>query len=249
MAKSKKQSYKSCIWFHSPDNCLWPLWKGGKPQRRKGFPKPQIATIQDMANGFSDYAKNIKKKGNEFADWQGKPEFARWYISYRQLVESWLEYARQHFPEASKLNGLPPLKDKVLLGMFALADYCKNCAAILTGETKDKAEPVYIEIDLATHIVTVGTKPYPITSDKVWMFIKTLVDDYRQHKATPRKDGLLDWKNARDMLRKKIGKIATAQMITCSRGCYTLDSGVVIKGTGQMGMHRTKSNQHKPGVN
>ena len=41
MAKSKKQTknYKSCIWFHSPDNCLWPLWRGDKPQRRKKTPE------------------------------------------------------------------------------------------------------------------------------------------------------------------------------------------------------------------
>ncbi len=117
-----------------------------------------------------------------------------------------------------------------------------------SGGGKNK-EVVYIEINLATHIVTVGTRQHPITSDKVWMFIKILVEDKQQHKATPREDGRINWKNARDMLRRKIGKTATGQMIICSGGCYALDPNVVIKGTGQIGIHRTKSNQSKPVIN
>ena len=51
------------------------------------------------------------------------------------------------------------------------------------------------------------------------------------------------------MLRRIIGKEVLRHMIPSSKGTYAFNKSVVIKGGGQIGVRRTRSNQHKPGAN
>jgi len=197
-------------------------------------------TPQSMAEIFNRHAETLKKYASGYVFHQDDKNVCALYLNYKEL----LLRAGKACKGMAKLPDLPDLIGNDYHNeMIHFEKHCRDCAAILTGKTNstDNAEPVYIEIDLATHIVTVGTKSHLITSDKVWMFIKTLVDDKKQYRATPIKDGEINWKNARDMLVKKIGKIPTGQMLLCAQGCYTLDPNVAIKGTGQIGLYRTKS--------
>lgn len=101
-------------------------------------------------------------------------------------------------------------------------------------------EPLYFELNLANRNLIVGTRMHTITSEKVWGFLKTLAKNRKMHQVTPRIDGLNDWKNAYDMLRRLIGKIALKQMVRSSKGTYILDESVKIKRGGQVGIRRTK---------
>ena len=108
---------------------------------------------------------------------------------------------------------------------------------------------LYLELNLAKRTLVVGEITHNITSEKIWAFLKTLAYSRNQHQVTKIQDGDENWKNARDMLRRKIGRKVLRRMVPSSKGCYILDKSVVVKGGGQVGIHRTKSNQHKTGVN
>lgn len=116
---------------------------------------------------------------------------------------------------------------------------------------------LYLGLNLAERTVIVGEKTYNIRSEKVWAFFKELAHDRKQRQVTKRMDGPNDWKNARDMFRRQLqkdfgkegGTIILRRMIPSSKGCYTLDNYVEVKGGGQVGIRRTKSKQQKPGVN
>lgn len=258
MAKTKKQTDKELLasilahlkgidWRLKESPNTWQKIRDVNIYEPTFFNKSLVPSLNSLAEYFNFVDRSAPKLPEPLAK-----EILALLARLKQGMSGSWQFARQFGNNEGWAICIGPkeVNDKIIEGYKttyenegdALVELIGKIGAEVGLEDRktDDAEPVYIEINLATHIVTVGTKLYLITSDKVWMFIRILVDDFRQHKATPRKDGLLDWKNARDMLRKKIGKIATAQMITCSKGCYTLDPGVVVKGSGQMGFRRTK---------
>jgi hypothetical protein len=94
----------------------------------------------------------------------------------------------------------------------------------------------YVEIDLAGRILTVdgeGITP----SDKVWSFLKELADTQRYSRPNL-KHG--EWKNAVDMLRRKIGKENIRFIIESTECGYKLAPNVKLKGGGLMGIRKTK---------
>lgn len=105
---------------------------------------------------------------------------------------------------------------------------------------------VYIELNVAERTLTIGTKPYHITSEPVWGFLKTLVDNKRQDKVTPKIDGAVDWKSSIDMLRRKIGKENYKLVVTSTKGLYFLSPSVKVTGFGQVAIRKTKLAQPKP---
>ena len=103
-------------------------------------------------------------------------------------------------------------------------------------------ERVNVELDIAERTLTIGTDEKFISSESTWNFLKTLVDNKKQKRITPRRDGQIDWKNAVDTLRRIIKKdsISLRDIITSSRDGYRLAQGVTIKGGGQIGIRSTK---------
>jgi len=95
---------------------------------------------------------------------------------------------------------------------------------------------LYLELNLAKRTLVVGEITHNITSEKIWAFLKTLAYNRNQHQVTKIQDGDENWKNARDMLRRKIGRKVLKRMVLSSKGCYILDKSVVVKGGGQIGI-------------
>ena len=136
------------------------------------------------------------------------------------------------------------------------ADETKELSESEEENINKNSNSLYLGLNLAERTVIVGERTYDIRSEKVWAFIKELAHDRKQRQVTKRMDGPNDWKNARDMFRRQLqkdfGKEGTnilRRMIPSSKGCYMLDSSVVVKGGGQVGIRRTKSEQNKPGAN
>ncbi|GAH56674.1 unnamed protein product, partial [marine sediment metagenome] len=95
---------------------------------------------------------------------------------------------------------------------------------------------LYLELNLAKRTLVVGEITHNITSEKIWALLKTLAYNRNQHQVTKIQDGDENWKNARDMLRRKIGRKVLKRMVLSSKGCYILDKSVVVKGGGQIGI-------------
>lgn len=96
--------------------------------------------------------------------------------------------------------------------------------------------PAYVEIDLAARALTIGeTTVRP--SDKVWAFLRELADAKR-YGLPDLKPG--EWKNAYDMLRRKVGKENLQLVVESTAQGYKLAENVKVKGGGQVGIRRTK---------
>jgi hypothetical protein len=114
----------------------------------------------------------------------------------------------------------------------------KSQATVVTNEPEVEAGKTapYVEIDLAGRTLTVGERKIT-PSDKVWEFLKGLADAKR-HSLPDLKP--VEWKNAYDMLRRKIDKENLQFVVEATDQRYKLAASVTLKGGGQMGIHRTK---------
>ncbi|MBN2129060.1 MAG: hypothetical protein JW741_06160 [Sedimentisphaerales bacterium] len=102
------------------------------------------------------------------------------------------------------------------------------------SETHD-ASP-YVVVDLAARTLSIGNDEFT-PSDKVWAFLKELIDAKRHCLPDP-KSG--EWKNAYDMLRRKIGKENLPCVVEATSQGYRLAANVKVKGGGQIGIRRSK---------
>jgi len=105
---------------------------------------------------------------------------------------------------------------------------------------------VYKELNVVERTLIIGENIHQITSEPVWGFLKTLVDNKQQGKVTPKIDGSVEWKNSIDMLRRQIGKAALHQIVIASRGLYWLEPSVKVKDSGQIAIRKTKLARQKP---
>jgi len=106
---------------------------------------------------------------------------------------------------------------------------------VLPADRPDDTPP-YVEIDLAARTLTVGEKTITPT-DKVWELLKELADAKRYNRPDL-KPG--EWKNAYDMLRRKIGKDNLQFVVEATDQGYKLAANVKPKGGGQIGIRKTK---------
>jgi hypothetical protein len=121
-------------------------------------------------------------------------------------------------------------------------------AASATGNSatpKEMSKDTYCAINLASRTVTIGEHTYEITSEPVWGFLKTLVDNKKYDKVTPRRDGHNDWKNAIDMLRRQVGKMGLHRVVLLKKGLYYLDPSVKLRGGSQVAIRKTKQRYEK----
>jgi len=106
-------------------------------------PEPEYAetTPQSMAEGFMDYAKWIT--GNKYG-----PNTQSDYDLYQRFVEDWAKRTKTNLnidlPSLPKLPIKPINENQHEIdyfgGMMSLAEYCKESAATLAGESKDNIE-------------------------------------------------------------------------------------------------------------
>lgn len=99
--------------------------------------------------------------------------------------------------------------------------------------------PDYIALDLAKRTVTMGTKIHPITSEKVWDFLKNLCSAFKDDRLVPRYDGATNNKNNVDQFRRLIGKEALHEFIVFLNHGYKLNPEVEIIGGGQISIRKT----------
>ncbi len=103
------------------------------------------------------------------------------------------------------------------------------------------ALPDYRALDLARRTVAIGTGTHPITSEKVWDFLKNLCSAFKDDRLVPTFDGATNNKNNVDRLRKKIGNDALHKLILFVDGGYRLSPEVKILNGAQIGIRRTKT--------
>lgn len=96
-------------------------------------------------------------------------------------------------------------------------------------------EEYYVEVDLAGRTLTVATTTFT-PSNKVWELLKELADAKR-HTSPDLKP--TEWKNAVDMLRKKIDKVNLRFVVESTQHGYRLASNVKVTGGGQVGVRKT----------
>ncbi len=121
------------------------------------------------------------------------------------------------------------------------------------GETEESADSddmpqIYVELNLAERLLVIGADKCRISSEAVWDFLKTLAGNTKRDQITPRIDGDRNWKNAVDVLRRKIGADALRQVVTYANGGYYLGSSVKTTYGSQVGIRRTrleKKTQHR----
>ncbi|MHC4488581.1 MAG: hypothetical protein ACYSW7_05305 [Planctomycetota bacterium] len=100
--------------------------------------------------------------------------------------------------------------------------------------------PDYRAVDLAKRTVTIGAGMWPITSEKVWDFIKDLCSAFKNDRLISRFEGAQDNKNNVDQLRRQIGGDNLHKLIILDNGVYKLNPEVKILGGGQIGIRKTK---------
>jgi hypothetical protein len=100
--------------------------------------------------------------------------------------------------------------------------------------------PLYVEIDLAARTLTVGSDSPFMPSDSVWNFLKELDGAARHSYPYPKRK---EWKNAYDMLRKKIGKEKLPFVVESTGQGYKLAASVKRKGVAQKGIRHTKQSR------
>lgn len=170
--------------------------------------RPPEQKYQDMVAISNVYARNITKIANSFVYRQNNPEFARLYITYRQLLGTLSESMKKYFPEGPKLDELPALKDNVLLGMFALADYCKGYVVILTGKLSKPANRKDEQVRKAMEFMEAGHPEHTEKELLCWInktYVKT--PEGRPYK-TMTEEGL---RKAKQRIASKDNKTADKQ--------------------------------------
>ena len=118
------------------------------------------------------------------------------------------------------------------------------------GKTKehtisDDSVQIYVELNLAERLLTIGTEKYRISSEQVWNFLGTLVHNSRTRRITPRFDNSHNWKNAVDTLRRQISKKRLYHVIYSSRDGYFLAGAVNLKYGSQIGIRKTRLRRRK----
>jgi len=108
---------------------------------------------------------------------------------------------------------------------------------------KPVQEQLYVELNLAERILTIGTDLYRITSENEWDLLKTLASNSKIDRITPRMDGRRNRKNAVDTLRRRIGSENLHRLISFSSDGYFLGSSVKLSGGSQMGIRLTRPAQ------
>ena len=111
----------------------------------------------------------------------------------------------------------------------------------LSGGNADANLPDYRAFNLAQRTITIGAKTYPITSEKVWDFLKDLCSNLRYDRITAYVEGERDNKNAVDQLRKQIGNDNLHKLVIPVKGSgYKLNTEVKILYSGQKGIRKTR---------
>ena len=146
---------------------------------------------------------------------------------------------------------LPYTKD--YLGTFA--EDCQLVADTLEREAKDlmktnskevefkDKDKTYTALNLADRIITVGDEEKYISSEIVWDFLKILA----RAKICFDMDG--SYKNAVDMLRRKIGPNNIRKFIEYIEGGYRLNPNVKILYGAQMYIKKTRQLPYTPSAN
>lgn len=100
--------------------------------------------------------------------------------------------------------------------------------------------PDYRALNLAERTITIGIKPYFITSERVWDFLKDLCTAFKEDRIVPMYEGAIKNKNAVDQLRRKVGgKDNLRKLIIFIKGGYKIKSEVKILYSGQKGIRKT----------
>jgi len=99
--------------------------------------------------------------------------------------------------------------------------------------------PDYRAVNLAKRTITIGAKPNPITSERVWDFLKDLCSAFRQDRIVPLIEGNVNNKNAVDQLRRLIGRDRLHSLVVFVKGGYKLNPEVKILDSGQIGIRKT----------
>jgi len=112
-------------------------------------------------------------------------------------------------------------------------------------ETKESTIPddivqIYVELNLSERLLIIGIDKYRISSEQVWNFLKTLFQNSKMGRITPRIDGSDNWKNAVDTLRRKIGKDSLHNVVRFSGDGYFLGDDVNVKYGSQVGIRKTR---------
>jgi hypothetical protein len=116
-----------------------------------------------------------------------------------------------------------------------------NWLAGIQAEDEQKVAGIeYIALDVATRTITIGTKPTPITSERVWNFIKDLVSAAKDDRLVPMLDGGQNNKNNIDQLRRKVGKDNLKKLVILTGDGYKLSPDVKVLNSGQVGIRKTK---------
>ena len=105
--------------------------------------------------------------------------------------------------------------------------------------------PEYRAIDLAKRTLTIGTKTWTITSEKVWDFLKDLCSALRDDRLVSRYEGANDNKNNVDQLRRQIDKDNIHKLIILGNRFYKLNSEVKILNSGQIGIRKTHLSRNR----
>ena len=95
-------------------------------------------------------------------------------------------------------------------------------------EATPETEEVYVEIDLAKRVITIGTEKHRSRGRKVWEFLATLQYDHKT-RVTPRWEEGRDWKNQVDTLSRTVGGTTNLHRIVQTvAGGYRLADNVRI---------------------
>ncbi|NQT03268.1 MAG: hypothetical protein HQ580_14670 [Planctomycetes bacterium] len=257
MVKKKKTLYKAhrkkpAIYRYFLHFCPYSpgviIWRPIKIRQAK--PDDVLRNNEILARGIKDVLRDPYRCG----------EIESLYEMYRDIVRSRQKNTRKYLPNNPELIvELPSLKDSDNDCRKALRNFAESLEKVADGRHKEekakgaggerkptKTVNPYTEIDLAERTLIIGEDKHLITSEPAWGFLKTLVDNKRQNKVTPQKDGLVNWKSAIDMLRRQIGKEAYHQIVKASKGLYWLEPSVKISGGSQVGIKLTKLAKEKP---
>jgi len=161
-----------------------------------------------------------------------------WYTLY-EIVGTWVCYTDISVELLSYIE--EDLREQGLLEVHK-SENSKPASASGTKskETSDEEIlPDYRAINLAKRTITIGTKTYPITSEKIWDFIKDLCIAFREDRMVPSIDGSANNKSAVDQLRKQIGNYDLHKLILFVTGGYKLNPDVKIPEGGQIGIRKT----------
>jgi hypothetical protein len=123
---------------------------------------------------------------------------------------------------------------------FCVKEAREKSAKSDNGNGRDTNLPDYRALNLAKRTLTIGGRTYPITSEKVWDFIKDLCSLLKSDRIVAYMEGAVNNKNAVDQLRKLIGKENLHNFLVFVSGGYKLNPEVKILDSGQIGIRKTR---------